>query len=243
MAFTMSPSLRKLNLTAHVTTSVGWLGAVAGFLVLSIAGLSSSDTETVRGAYLTMNLLGQYLIVPLSLAALGTGLLQSLGTHWGLFRYRWVLTKFILTTLATVILLLHQFTAVAGAAKRVSGSASGTLPKIGGLGVQLVTDAALAVLVLLMITALSVYKPWGRTAYGRQQLEELRSGSETLSAAAELSLSPSAIQGQASGLPLGLKIFLAVMGLFLLAFILQHLGGGGLHQHGMWMAEQLAGLH
>jgi hypothetical protein len=33
---TLTPGLRKLALTAHVTTSVGWLGAVAGFLALAI---------------------------------------------------------------------------------------------------------------------------------------------------------------------------------------------------------------
>ncbi len=146
----MTPALRRLTLTAHVTSSVGWLGAVAGFLVLSIAGLTSQDAEIVRGAYLAMNLLGQFLIVPLSLAALLTGLVQSLGTHWGLFRHYWVLVKFTLTIGATFLLLLHQFTAVAEAARRVSGAAPGTLPDVGQLGSQLVGDAGLAVLVLLV---------------------------------------------------------------------------------------------
>lgn len=31
----MNPRLRKLTLTAHVTASVGWLGAVTAFLVLA----------------------------------------------------------------------------------------------------------------------------------------------------------------------------------------------------------------
>jgi hypothetical protein len=39
----MSPGLRKLALLAHVTCSVGWLGAVAGFLALAIAGLASRE--------------------------------------------------------------------------------------------------------------------------------------------------------------------------------------------------------
>ena len=44
----MAPRLRKFALTAHVTSSVGWLGAVAGFLALAIPGLASQDAETVR---------------------------------------------------------------------------------------------------------------------------------------------------------------------------------------------------
>lgn len=46
----MTARVRKLALTAHITFSVGWLGAVAGFLALSIAGLVSQDDEMVRGA-------------------------------------------------------------------------------------------------------------------------------------------------------------------------------------------------
>ncbi len=34
----MTPIVRKFALTAHITFSVGWLGAVAGFLALAIAG-------------------------------------------------------------------------------------------------------------------------------------------------------------------------------------------------------------
>jgi hypothetical protein len=36
----MTPRLRKFALTAHVTSSVGWLGAVAAFLALAVAGLT-----------------------------------------------------------------------------------------------------------------------------------------------------------------------------------------------------------
>src|SRR5713226_5007653 len=93
----MTPRLRKLALTTHITLSVGWLGAVAGFLVLSIAGLTSQDAEVVRGAYLAMNLIGLFVIVPMSLAALATGVVQALATEWGLLRHYWVLVKFLLT--------------------------------------------------------------------------------------------------------------------------------------------------
>ena len=223
----MTPALRKLNLTAHVTSSVGWLGAVAGFLVLSIAGLTSQDAETVRGAYLAMNLMGQFLIVPLSLAALLTGLVQSLGTHWGLFRHYWILIKFTLTIGATIILLLHQFTAVAEAARRVSGAAAGTLPDVGRLGTQLVGDAGLAVLVLLVTTTLSVYKPWGKTRYGRrtQQIEfpQALGGTPTFTPPA---LPDPDKKPAAAGLSLRLKIILVVIGVIIVGFIVGHLIGG-----------------
>src|SRR6266436_5178665 len=123
----MTPALRKLSITAHVTFSVGWLGAVAAFLALSIAGLTSHDAEVVRGAYLSMDLISRFVVIPMCLAALATGLLQALGTPWGLFRYYWILLKFGLAVSATIALLVHQFAVMAVAAKRVSGAAVETL--------------------------------------------------------------------------------------------------------------------
>jgi hypothetical protein len=38
------------------TASVGWLGAVAGFLVLALAGLAGTDAQTVRAAYISMEM-------------------------------------------------------------------------------------------------------------------------------------------------------------------------------------------
>src|SRR5713226_4795639 len=99
----MTPAVRKLLLTAHVTFSVGWLGAGAAFLVLSIAGLTSRDAEIVRGAYLAMKLTAWFAIVPMAFASLLTGIVESLGTRWGLFRHYWVLAKFFLTVFATVV--------------------------------------------------------------------------------------------------------------------------------------------
>jgi hypothetical protein len=90
---TMSPQLRKLAFTAHVTSSVGWLGAVAAFLGLSIIGLTSAEAGTVRAVYLAMEATGWYVLIPLSLASLLTGLIQSLGTRWGLLRHYWVFAK------------------------------------------------------------------------------------------------------------------------------------------------------
>ena len=79
----MSPGLRKFALTTHVTSSVGWLGSVAAFVALAIAGISSEDSQIVRAAYLAMHLTTWFVIVPFSFASFLTGLIESLGTPWG----------------------------------------------------------------------------------------------------------------------------------------------------------------
>lgn len=74
---TMTPRVRKLALTAHVMSSVGWLGAVACFLALAIAGLTSGEDQRLRAATLAMDVTCRWVIVPLSLASLLTGLVCS----------------------------------------------------------------------------------------------------------------------------------------------------------------------
>ena len=162
----MRPGFRKFALTAHITTSVGWLGAVVGFLAHAIAGMTSQDAQMVRAAYLMMELTGWFVLVPLSLASLVTGLVQSLGSKWGLFRHYWVLVKFLLTVVATIVLLtfMRGFSNLAGVA--MEPTLSGV--DVGGHGgASPVVHAGLGLLVLLAAVVLSIYKPWGKTPYGR----------------------------------------------------------------------------
>ena len=226
---TMTPRVTKLALTTHIACSVGWLGAVAGFLVLSIAGVTSRDAEGVRGAYLSMNLIGLYMIVPLSVAALTTGLVQCLGTEWGLFRHYWILTKLVLTIGATGLLMMHQFGAVERAAERASLVVPGTLPEVGGLGAELVVQAGLAVLVLLAVTTLSVFKPWGLTPNGIRKRHERLSGSPCAATATPPDLDNDAL----ASLPFGFKIFAVVTAIVIALFgMFHHLTGAGVGNHG-----------
>ena len=173
---TMSPSLRKLTLTAHVTTSVGWLGAVAGSLALAIAGLASQDPETVRAVYVALELTGWFVLVPLSLASLLTGIVQSLGTKWGLFRHYWVLAKLVINLLATIILLLYTQTlsTLADVARDTPGANGDPSP---------VLHAGAGLLLLLGATALAVYKPRGLTRYGQRKQHEQRVRDDAVSQA------------------------------------------------------------
>jgi hypothetical protein len=209
----MTLRLRKLALTAHVTFSVGWLGAVAAFLALAVAGLTSQDAQLVRTAYLAMDLTGWFVIVPLSLAALPTGLVMSLGTEWGVFRHYWVVAKLLITVVATILLLVHM--QPVGHLARVVSETTLAQGELAGLRVQLVADAGAALLALLAATALSVYKPRGKTRYGLRALEPR--------VAANWALATSA-----SRWVKGLGIIAIVLALL---FVVSHLVSGGLQRH------------
>lgn len=167
----MQPNARKLALTAHVTSSVGWLGAVAAFLALAVAGLTSRDGEMMPAAYLAMELTTWFVILPLAIASLLTGLVMSLGTTWGVFRHYWVVAKLLITILATTLLLVH--TRPIGLLADI-GETTLSSAEVTRLQVQLVGDASAALLALLMNVVLSVFKPWGMTPYGLRTLHERR---------------------------------------------------------------------
>jgi hypothetical protein len=160
--------IRKLALTAHVVASVGWLGAVASFLALSIIGLTSQDAETVRGVYLVMEPAAWLVLVPLAFASLLTGLVQALGTTWGLFRHYWVLFKLLINVVATAVLLIYvrTFDSMAD----VAADPRSDLSAVRSLSA--LVHAALALLLLLVATTLAVYKPRGLTPYGRRRQRE-----------------------------------------------------------------------
>ncbi|HET9139075.1 DUF2269 domain-containing protein [Actinophytocola sp.] len=155
----MAPRLRKLVLTAHIATSVGWFGAILAYLALDLTAVTSADVALVRAAYLAMAVAVWTVILPLALASVLIAILNALGTTWVLFRHYWVVVKLVLTLFATTILLLETRTVRALAEAAGSGAdpreLPGTLPhSVGGL------------VVLLTTLILSVYKPRGMTRHG-----------------------------------------------------------------------------
>ncbi|MDF3068468.1 MAG: putative rane protein [Polyangiaceae bacterium] len=112
-----------------------------------------------------MDVIGRWVLVPLSLGALTSGIVQSIGTKWGLVRHYWVLVKLLLTTAATAVLLLHQFTAVEEAARVATQTTAEVSEPLRRFALELLADAGLAAVVLTFITAISIYKPWGSTSF------------------------------------------------------------------------------
>jgi IS4 transposase len=125
-------------------------------------------------------------------------------------------------------LLMHQFTAMTKAVNLVSGAAAGTLPstELKWQGFHLARASGLGILILVVVTALSVYKPWGLTRYGRRKQRERLD---------QPPRSPQTLRSKTinDGLPQGLKIFLAAgIGVFLVVVLVSmHLTGHSLH-HG-----------
>lgn len=162
---TMSPRVRKAALTVHVASSVGWIGAVVTFIVIAAIGLTAHDVTTVRGAYLVMEPTARFVLVPLALLSLLTGVVQSLGTTWGLFQHYWVVFKLAITVFATAVLLLYlrTFSTMADAA------ADPSVELVAVRNSSPLLHAVLALVLLLLALVLAVYKPRGLTRSGRRR--------------------------------------------------------------------------
>jgi hypothetical protein len=222
----MKPGLRRFALTAHIAFSVGWLGAVAAFLALALAGLFNQNAQMVRAAYFAMQLIGWYVVVPLCLASLLTGLVQSLGTKWGLFRHYWVLTKFVITVFSALI--LFGFTQTLGSLENLAADTTLSIDELRNLGQSPVVHSGGGLLALLVTTFLSVYKPWGLTGYGRRKQGERIEMSQS----ASLSAVPNEkTAGGLAAVPWGFYVLIGLGGLVLL-FLIAHLASGGSGQHG-----------
>lgn len=81
--------------------------------------------------------------------------------------------KLGLTLFGTGLLVLH--TQVIGCAANVAATASFGAEH-DGLRIKLVSTAGAALVLLLLMTGLGVYKPRGLTGYGRRRQEEQRHG-------------------------------------------------------------------
>ncbi|MDN4175703.1 DUF2269 domain-containing protein [Nocardioides sp. SOB77] len=152
--------LRKLMLTVHVATSVGWLGEIVAYLALNVAALGGRDEQTIRAAYLMMEPVALYALVPLGGASLVTGIVQAVGSPWGLFRHYWVTMSLAVTAFAFVILVLHLPTV-----HDLAAAAADPSTDMGALGGDLFHSLG-GLVTLTVPLVLNIYKPRGLTRYG-----------------------------------------------------------------------------
>lgn len=163
----MTSRTTKLFLISHITFSIGWLGAIAVFIVLAVKGFNASDKQIAQSTFLAMEVSAWLVILPFCIASLITGLIQAFITHWGLFKYYWIIVKLILTLAMTILLILH-LQPISSLLNNANNHTPVTLNDSKTL-LDLITKAGLAILALVAITTISIYKPWGKVQDNKQE--------------------------------------------------------------------------
>lgn len=155
---------RKALVCVHVAVSVSWLGMTLCLLAMAVTALLTNDADTVRAAYRAMKILGDTLVIPVSLTALLSGLWLSLATPWRLFTWRWVTVKFWLTLAATAASIFALRARLNEAAHAAATHPAGSIADmhLGSLRSSMVVIPTVATCVYLANVTLSVTKPWGR---------------------------------------------------------------------------------
>jgi hypothetical protein len=152
----LSPAVRKLTLTVHVAAGVGWLGVHAVLILLAATGLTTGDETLLDAVYVTAGEV-VWLVFPFAAISLASGLVLALGTPWGLIRHVWVTAKLVINVamLAVSGAVLSRF--VEEAADRARDGVA-----VGDLGPRILVGSTAGFVLLVVATALSVYRPRGR---------------------------------------------------------------------------------
>lgn len=157
--FRLRRRAHKLTLTAHVATSVGWLGGAYATVVLAITAAVTGDRALQHDSYVLMGVFDYAVVLPLAVASLVTGVLLGLGTKWGVVRYLWVRVKLLATigvVLAAMALRHGEIVEAIDASER-GGQA------MAGIGSGMVVSTVMPTLIITALTVLSTFKPWGRS--------------------------------------------------------------------------------
>lgn len=171
----MTPRQRKLVMIVHVACAVSWLGLTIGNVTMALTALTTDDPELQHAMFRALNVIGGTLLLPISLLTFLTGLLQAFTTPWGLLKHKWVLTKFLLTSVAVI---LTPFSLLPGLRENVAiveATQPGQLADIGADGWNgLLSSGGVSLTLYTTCLVLSILKPWGRTKRGRRALAERR---------------------------------------------------------------------
>ncbi|NBE56148.1 DUF2269 domain-containing protein [Streptomyces boluensis] len=153
---------RRATLVVHVIAAAGWLGLTLGLLALAVTAITTESPAMTEATVRSMKVFADWLILPLALLTLLSGLVLSLGTPWGLARHRWVYTKFWMTLGTTVASVFALRPGVTDAAASVASGAGVLDPT------DLVAGPIVSLSAYLFMTVVSVLKPWGLTKRGRK---------------------------------------------------------------------------
>lgn len=167
----MPPRVRKIVMVVHVLCAVSWLGLTIGDVTMALTALTTDDPALQHAMFRALNVIGGTLLLPVSLLTLLTGLMQAFGTPWGLLKHKWVLTKFLLTSVAV---LLTPFSLLPGLRDNVAiveNTPADQLADIGASGWNgLLSSGGVSLTLYTTCLVLSIFKPWGRTKRGQRAI-------------------------------------------------------------------------
>jgi hypothetical protein len=149
----------------HYVSSVGWLGVGLCQLTLNVLALTTGVPALRHDAHEIAHVFDRTVLTVLSLGAAVTGILLAVRTPWGLVRHWWVLVKLTLTVTLIGVTPFWSGELI----RRAIVVTAGPVPAPGyaPLRSELLVSSVTIISTLLVVTVISVVKPWGRTPFRR----------------------------------------------------------------------------
>ncbi|MFB3166867.1 hypothetical protein P5G62_007075 [Neobacillus sp. 179-C4.2 HS] len=156
----LSITQKKWWLTAHILFSAIWFGVTVTFLILSISVLTTNDSQVIKAYYTSMLQMEQTAGRASLIGTVITGLILSIFTKWGLFKFYWIITKEILTFICLVLgfFLIYYWTL-----NGIHLSEESIGDHFMANHYQLMIWIIIQVILLAIIFIVSVFKPWGKS--------------------------------------------------------------------------------
>ncbi len=167
-AFSLSRPVRRAVLALHILCGVGWMGLDLGLVLLVASGLTSDDGATVAAVYTAARIVIPPVVPTLALGMLVTGILLGLGTRYGLVQWTWVLVKLVIGVVLAVLVFVALLPGVLSIPESLSGSAQDVRDAVGGAATDLIYPPVVSFVALGAALVISIWKPWGRTRWGRR---------------------------------------------------------------------------
>ena len=151
--FRLGRRARKVTLTAHLLSAVGWFGSAVCIAVFVLIAGRTHDPTLSHALYRAVDA-GLVITLVAGVTAIGTGVILSIGTPWGLLLHWWIVAKLLIAITVVVTDVVIVRLAVTDAIEHAGAP-------------HVLYGATVAhVVVLAAAVALAVFKPWGRTPRG-----------------------------------------------------------------------------
>ncbi|MEJ3658838.1 hypothetical protein WEH80_38370 [Actinomycetes bacterium KLBMP 9759] len=160
----------------HYTTSLGWLGVGSCQLTLNVVALVTGDPVLRHAAHEITHTFDRYLLIALAVGSITSGVLLGTTTKWGLVRYWWVLVKLVLCVAMLIFTPIWMGGWIGDAVTLTADPAALADPDYLVVRRSLFTGSVGIVTTLLLITVISVVRPWGRVRPNRRSTVLTRDG-------------------------------------------------------------------
>jgi hypothetical protein len=157
----LTSTQKKWLLSIHILFAAIWFGVTVAFLILSINVMLTDDINVNKGYYTSMLLLEQTSGKASIIGTVTTGILLSILTHWGLFKFYWIIVKEILTfiSIGLGMAFIYFWTLNGITMLSPNGLQSQVFivnhqQLLVGIGIQIISLGAVFII--------SLFKPWGK---------------------------------------------------------------------------------